>query len=203
MFLKNCYLRVELGLERSQLSCFFSANISSITVSLMFQVFSVLLIQRPATLLVKDKISRASILEYPSLSATERFPLQWLWLRFFLQIGNLPERMEICGQGYDERERSYSTKGNVEVRCYLNSTSKGDCSQRDEDIRKILFFVQECFVKLALNLSPRCCAENSDYLKWFFLNPFLHQHWVACDPFLGYLSILWGLFATCFRCILF
>ena len=43
---------------------------------------------------------------------------------FVPQIENLPERMEICGQGLDERGRRYSNKGRVEVTRNLNSTSK-------------------------------------------------------------------------------
>jgi hypothetical protein len=49
-------------------------------------------------LLVKNRISRAFILEHPSVSAAKRLPVQCL-TSFVPQIENLPERMEICGQG--------------------------------------------------------------------------------------------------------
>ena len=57
---------------------FFLQNISSLTISVMFQLFSVLLIQRLAALLVKNRMSLGFILEHPSVSATKRLPVQWL-----------------------------------------------------------------------------------------------------------------------------
>jgi len=46
--------------------------------SVVFHLFSVLLIQRLAALLVKNRISLAFILEHPSVSAAKRLPVQWL-----------------------------------------------------------------------------------------------------------------------------
>ena len=64
--------------EKEAIDPFFSANVSSLTISVMFQLFSVLLIQRLATLLVKNRISLVFILEHPSVSAAMRLPVQWL-----------------------------------------------------------------------------------------------------------------------------
>ena len=71
--------RVDALEEKEAIVTFFPANISSLTISVMFQLFRTLLIQRLATLLVKNRISRAAfIVERPSVSAAKRLPVQWL-----------------------------------------------------------------------------------------------------------------------------
>jgi hypothetical protein len=74
---------------------------------------------------------------------------------FVHQIENIPERIDICGRGYDERGNSYSTKRSVEVGGYLNSTSEVTVLKETKTKKNVVCSVLECFIQPALNWSPR------------------------------------------------